>query len=36
MVLQRAGPTNPAAQAAVYGGGAAQGASVKVVLSPAG
>ncbi len=36
MVLQRAGPKNPAAQAAVYGGGAAPGAAVKVVLSPAG
>lgn len=35
MVLQRAGPKNPAAQAAVYGGGAAPGAAVKVVLSPA-
>ena len=36
MVLQRASPKSPAAQAAVYGGGAAPGAAVRVALSPAG
>ena len=35
MVLQRASPKSPAAQAAVYGGGAAPGSAVRVALSPA-